>query len=73
MIELNGLSLLWSKRLAYATESRTVIADQENIVPQLSGATQTPGFHHVSAISVPEESGPNCCWVLCDLCCWVQC
>jgi hypothetical protein len=21
----------------------------------------------------PEDVGPDCCWFICDLCCWVKC
>ena len=71
MIELNALSLLWTKRLGRAPDRDGAATDQ-GTGAQPSDAGLTPSTQHVSELLGPEPPGPTCCWYY-DTCCWVKC
>ncbi len=65
MIELNALSLLWTKRLAGVPAKDGVKADR--------GIEGDQPNNHVRPLDAgPEPPGPDCCWFI-DGCCWVKC
>jgi len=57
---LNGFLALWTTWLLSAAGLREALA-QEALAED------------AGAQSDREKPGPNCCWVICNICCWLAC
>ena len=65
MRALNGFLALWTTWLLSAAGLREAIAQE--------AVTQEAGAQEAGAESHIERPGPNCCWVICNICCWLAC
>ena len=73
MTALNETFLLWNKRLVKAACLGEVGSRAGGVQEGAGILAPLKGLRHIASAFGPEQEGPNCCWVICNICCWVKC